>query len=289
MQRILQMTVTSLLAGAIVLIVPSAGGAALPPNNSVFFWQPSIGAVTGTIIDGTYVQVQNAFDIGTGWTGAALSRDTLVLLNPTAQELGLATLTAGTYTANPDSPVGFKGAHFTKLTASCDSLLLYSPSSGSALAVHLTAGALDLKHAHSYKLGQGFTSVNASCNTLTLLNNKGTGIVGTLKNGTFVKTGGLKTGIANPLVAHTATSFVRFSTSGHQIEWGTSKNGIEKVLFGPLPEVGGLIKLAGTSTSMLFYETPPSPSAAARLVDGLASDSQDVPLSPGWQIIVGGR
>ena len=287
MHRILRISTTAVLAGAIVLVVPTPGNAALSPNDSVFFYQPSVGVVTGTIHNGTYTQVDNPFSVGTGWTAAALTRDTLVLLNAPAQELGLATLTAGNYAAT--TGVFIKGSNFSKVTASCDSALFYTPSNGRALAIHLTAGLLDLKHAHAYTLGKNFTSVNASCNTVSLLNSKGTGIIGTLKNGTFVKKGTLKTGMANALVVHTATSFMRYSKSSGKLEWGTSNNGVEHLTGGPVFDLDTVSKLAGTGTSVLSYDSSTGKTATAELVNGVLSNSEQESFTAGWQIIVGGR
>ena len=287
MQRVLRLSVLAALAGAFLLVVPGSGGAALQPNDSVLFYQPSVGAVTGTNHNGTVTQNGSAFDIGTGWTAGAVSRDTLVLLNAKGHMVQLGTLTAGTYT--PTTTEGIGGAPFSKVTASCDTLLFYDPGSGKAGAIRVVAGALDLGHGHLYTVGKNFTSVNSSCNTITFLNNKGTGIIGTLKAGAFTKKGTIKTGIANPMVAHTATSFIRYSTSSHKIEWGTSNNGVEKVTEGPLPEVGALTKLAGTATSVVFYDSASGQGATDELVNGQLSNFQAQSFSAGWQIIVGGR
>ena len=289
MQQLLRSSGLALLAGAFLLAVPGSGAAALQPNDSVFFYQPSIGAVTGTIHNGTFTQNGNAFDVDSGWTAGAVSRDTLVLLNAKSHLLQLGTLTAGTFTKTTTE--GIRGANFSKIAASCDTVVFYDPGSGKAGVIQVAAGALDIRpgHSHLYMLGKNFTSVNSSCNTITFLNNKGAGIIGTLKAGAFTKKGTIRTGIANPIVAHTATSFIRYSTSAHKIEWGTSNNGVEHVTQGPLPEIGALTKLAGTATSVLFYDGATGQGATDALVNGQLSNFQAQSFSPGWQIIVGGR
>lgn len=289
MQRVLRLTVPAVLAGAILLVVPGSGGAALQPNDSVLFYQPSVGAVTGTIHNGAFTQNGGAFDIGTGWSAGAATRDTLVLLNAKGHMMQLGTLTAGTFT--PTTTVGIGGGNFSKITASCDTVLFYDPGSGKVGTIQVAAGALDLRpgHSHTYTLGKNFTSVNSSCNTVTFLNSKGTGIIGTLKAGIFTKKGAIKTGIANPIVVHTDTSFVRFSTSSHKIEWGTSNNGVEKVTVGPAVEVSTVTRLAGTATSAVLYDGTTGMASTAELVNGVISNSQAQSFSAGWQIIVGGR
>ena len=97
MQRVLRLSVLAVLAGTILLVVPDSGGAALQPNDSILFFAPSIGAVTGTITNGTFTQLHNP-DVGTGWTAGAVSRDTLVLFNAKRHLMQLGTLTAGTFT-----------------------------------------------------------------------------------------------------------------------------------------------------------------------------------------------
>ena len=139
------------------------------------------------------------------------------------------------------------------------------------------------------RLAKNFTSVNSSCNTVTFLNSKGTGIIGTLKAGAFTKKGTIKTGIANPLVAHTATSFIRYSMSSHKIEWGTSNNGVEHVTGGPVIELDTVTKLAGTATSVVFYDGATGQGSTAELLNGVLSSAQTQSFSSGWQIIVGGR
>jgi hypothetical protein len=275
------------LAAGFAVVAPGIGGAALQPNDSVLFYRPSVGAVTGTIHNGTFVQNGTAFDIGTGWTAGAVSRDTLVLLNAKGHLLQLGTLTAGNYT--PTTTVGLVGANFNKVTASCDTALFYDPSSGKAASIHVVAGALDTKHAHDYTLAKNFTSVSASCNTVTFLNKQGTGLIGTLKGGAFAKKGTIKTGVANPLVVHTATSFLRYSTSSHKIEWGTSNNGVENVTVGPAVEVSPVTKFAATATSVLLYDGTTGQGGTAELVNGSLSNGQMQSFSSGWQIIAGGR
>jgi hypothetical protein len=287
MQRILRLSVTAVLAGAIVLIVPSAGGAALPPNDSVFFYKAGSAAMTGTIINGTYTVVNSSLDVGTGWTAATMGRDTLVLLNSSNGHLRFATLTAGNYTFVTDN-VSITRT-FTKLSASCDSILFYSPSNGKVLTSKLGGGNLDATHLHTYTVAKNFTSVNASCNTVTFLNNKGAGIIGTLEAGKFVKKGSLKTGMPGPQVAHTDSSFMRFSFSADSIEWGTSNNGAEHVTFGPKDKVVRVSKIGGTASSALLYDATTGDGSTAELLNGQTSNAHSQHFGPGWQIIVGGR
>ena len=242
--------------------------------------------MTGTIHNGTFAPVENSVPVGTGWTAATLGRDTLVLLNTSDGHLLFATLTAGNYTLVNDTTSITKS--FTKLTASCDSILFYSPSAGKAVSAKLGGGALDLGHLHTYSLAKNFTSVNSSCNTVTFLNGNGSGVIGTLKGGTFTKKGSIKTGLQSPQVAHTDTSLLRFSAVAHDIEWGTSNNGAEHVTFGPQTTTG-LTKIAGTATSVLAYDAGTGDGGTAKLVNGVLGTSSPQSFGTGWQIIVGGR
>jgi hypothetical protein len=210
----------------------------------------------------------------------------LVLLNSSNGHLLFATLTAGHYTFGTGNVSVNKS--FTKLTASCDSILFYSPGTGKAVSAKLGGGTLDLAHLHSYTLSKNFTSVNSSCNTVTFLNKKGTGVIGTLKGGTFAKKGSLKTGFPNPQLAHTDTSFLRFTASDSGIEWGTSNNGKERVTFGP-KGTAGVTKIAGTASSVLAYDGATGETSTAKLTNGQLGLSQEETLPTGLQLIVGGR
>jgi hypothetical protein len=289
MQRVLRLSVLAVLAGAILLAVPGSGGAALQPNDSVFFFKPGLG-VTGTIHNGVFTQNPTAITVNmSGWTAATASRDTLLLLNGSTRQLQLGTFVAGTYTPVTSSVPIILDKRFTKMTASCDTFLAYSPSTGKLGTAKVSAGSIDLANVHVGTVAKNFTSVNSSCNTVTFLNNQGAGIIGTLKGGIFTKKGTIKTGIANPMVAHTATSFIRYSTSGHNIEWGTSNNGVEHVTEGPLPEIGTLSRLAGTASSVVFYNATTGQGTTDELVNGQLSNAHPQSFSAGWQIIVGGR
>jgi hypothetical protein len=286
MQRVVRLTITALMSGAVVLIVPGTGSAAGQPNDSVFFYKSGT-AMTGTIHNGTFTPVAASVDVGAGWTAATLGRDTLVLLNTSNGHMRFGTLTAGNYTFVTDN-ISIK-KNFTKLTASCDSILLYSPSNGKVVTTKLGGGSLDAQHLHSYTVVKNFTSVNSSCNTVTFLNSKGSGIIGTLTGGRFTKKGSLATGFSAPQVAHTDSSFLRFTAKDAGIEAGTSNNGVEHVTFGPKGTTG-VTKIAGTATSVLAYDAGSGKGATAELVNGVVSNSQsESTLGTGWQLIVGGR
>lgn len=286
MQRVLRLTGAAALAATIVLVAPRTGDAALQPNDSVFLYANSLGGSTGTIHNGTYTQVRDFFEVGNGFTASAMSRDTLLLLNTSSGQLRLATLTAGNFNFVADSHVT-KG--FTKLTASCDSVLFYNPGTGQVATAKVSAGVVDFGHISLSAVPKSFTSINASCDTVTFLNSKGAGIIGTLAGGAFTKKGAIKTGITNPLVVHTDTSFLRFSTSSHKTEWGTSSNGVEHVTTGPLIRITATTKLAGTATSVLFYDAKSGQGETDELVNGVMSNFQNQSFLSGIQLIVGGR
>ena len=202
------------------------------------------------------------------------------------RRLLFATVTAGHYTFVSDNVTIAKG--FTKLTASCDSILFYSPGTGKVLTAKLAGGALDVTHVHASTVTKNFSAVNSSCNTVTFVNNKGAGIIGTLKGGTFTRKGALTTGIANPLIAHTDTSFMRYSSSAHTFEFGKSGNGAERVTQAPRP-TDHITKLAGTATSGFTYDAGTGLTTTAQLVNGQATHPHEFTLTTGWQVITGGR
>ena len=287
---LLAMVAIAALTGSLLVGTPSAN-AALPPNTSIFFYAPSLGAATGTLHNGVFTQTGNPSV--PAFTAAALTRDTLLLYNENTGQAAIATLKAGHLSAF--KTVTGLGKFFALAAGSCDSVLLYKSSSGAALVLAVSGG--NVTHRKSYQLPKAYQYVDASCDTVSFYKAPPTGsmvgsiMLGTLKKGVYTHTTNQKyvSKFASQglVIAHSTHSYLRYDPYAQTGSWGTSSTGQEKAV--GAANFSFFEYVAGTADSVILYEWQTGIAAFATLSGGVYSFVGSTTLSAGWLFIVGGK
>ena len=192
----------AILAGALVMSQGAAVAASPPPNSSILFYKPGL-AVTGTLKGGVFHQKRMLHM--SGWTNAAVSRDTLPLYSRSTGKLKTGTFLNGIFTAKKTRTIT---TGWTTVIASCDSVLFYRRSTGAGFTATLKGGLMGTRH--TLGLSSGWNLIDASCDTIGFLavgTTSSTGVNGTLKGGRFVQSSGFAVGVYTHYV-HTATSYL---------------------------------------------------------------------------------
>ncbi|MFJ7043833.1 hypothetical protein ACIQVC_10595 [Streptomyces sp. NPDC101112] len=282
------------LAGSVVALLlagpgPTASAASsycedTTPNSSILFYKRSTGeAATGTLSDGRW-QYKTAFDLPTGYTHAAASRDSIVLYNTDTGAGEAGTFESGRYEQVQSFDDFSRG--WTHVEAAGDTVLFYNSRTGQGVTGTLTGG--EYQHGQFYStFSKGWSSIAASCDTAAFAAGNRLGF-GTLQDGLYTHQGARN---GAPLGTLTATedSLLALARTGSRLQArvATATDGSVGTVRG-IGTTGLWDKVGRTSDSLFFYKTNGT-AWTSTLTDGnYANVGSLANVSSGWTLIEGG-
>ena len=259
-------------------------------DRTLFIYDNSGLAVFGSLRDGQFIQLQTV-NVGTGWTHAASSRDTLMLYNKNTGAVKTGLVGGGMYWGDVQNTN--LGAGWTHLTASCDSFLLYHRPSG-----YRETGLLQNGYATPKVYGSGFSTgwdlIDASCDTIHFRKGASEGMTahGRLVGGYFSQHGYSYFGGNRTIthMTHTATSWLQLAKYDGFGNWGPATGGSDAIAYGAAFDFSTAWDiLAGTENTVIFYDKE-SGAAATSIVSGASyTFANSYGFSPGWDLMAGAK
>jgi hypothetical protein len=282
--------VVAIAVAATVMQTVGAARARAGQDRTVFIYDNSGLAVFGSLRDGEFIQLQTV-NVGSGWTHAASSRDTLVMYNANTGYAKTGLVGGGMYWG--DVKTRYVGAGWTHLTASCDSFLLYQRSSGYRMEGRLQNGYLTETY-YGPGFSQGWDLIDASCDTIHFRSGGESGwtAAGRLVGGSFTQTDSSGHGGSRTIthMTHTADSFVQLAKYERFGNWGLASNGSSATAYGASYDDASRWEiLAGTENTMIFYDKDSGLAATALLTGGHYAFSRTYGFSSGWDLIAGAK
>lgn len=263
------------------------------PSTSILFYNGDSGsAATGTLSAGRWQQ-KAEFDLPTGYSHAAASRDSLVLYNQDTGAAEVGTLKDGRYHRTQSYDTFSTG--WTFIEASGDSVLFYNADSGYGVTGTLRGGVYRELHTYA-NFSKGWGTMAASCDTLIAAAGHDSGGsawsnvgYGTLTGGVYRDKGAIsRTDSLEDLTA-TKDSALSLSRSGDELEFRVSKavNG-SGIRFNEIGTSGIWEKVGRTSDSLFFYKDDGT-AWISTLVNGHYRNVGSLAeVSSGWTLIEGG-
>ncbi|WP_371618826.1 hypothetical protein [Streptomyces sp. NBC_00454] len=279
-------------AMAVLLAAPATpAGATSPfcsqtvPNTSIFFYNKDTGSAgTATLSAGKYRFTGN-FDLPTGYTHAAASRDSLLLYDADTGAGETGTFKAGRY-SRVESYDDFSTG-WSQIEASGDSVLFYNSDSGFGITGTLKNGKY--REGRQYdNFSTGWTSMAASCDTLLATADSNVGY-GSLKGGVYTNVANRDGDVFLGTLVATKDSVLGLERDGSQLRYkmSTATNG--KV--GNFQQIGtsGVWDIVGRTADSLFFYKTDGTSWISKLSGGhYANVGQLNEVSSDWSIIEGG-
>jgi hypothetical protein len=259
-------------------------------DRTLFIYDNGGLAVFGSLRDGQFIQLQTV-DIGSGWTHAAASRDTLMLYNKNTGYAKTGLVGGGMYWG--DVKTRYVGAGWTHLTASCDSFMLYQRSSG-----YYMQGRLQSGYATETYYGPGFSTgwdlIDASCDTIHFRKGATEGVTahGRLVGGYFSQHGSSYFGGSRVIthMTHTTTSFLQLAKYESFGNWGPATNGTDATAYGAAFDFSTSWDiLAGTENTVIFYDKDSGLAATSYLSGSQYAFSRTYGFSAGWDLMAGAK
>ncbi|MCX5127894.1 hypothetical protein OG898_34090 [Streptomyces sp. NBC_00193] len=279
-------------AMAVLLVAPGTpAGAASPfcnqtvPNSSIFFYNKDTGSAgTATLAAGKYRFTGN-FDLPTGYTHAAASRDSLLLYNADTGEGETGTFKAGRY-SRVESYDDFS-TDWSQIEASGDSILFYNSGSGFGITGTLKNGRYQEGRQYD-NFSTGWTSMASSCDTLLATAGRNFGY-GSLKGGVYTNVANRDGTVLLGNVVATKDSILGLASNGSQLRYkvSTATNG----QVGNFREIGtsGVWDIVGRTADSLFFYKTDGTSWISKLSGGRYANVGSLnEVSSDWSIIEGG-
>ncbi|GAA0594298.1 hypothetical protein [Streptomyces crystallinus] len=263
------------------------------PSTSILFYNADTGSAgTGTLSAGRW-QYKAGFDLPTGYTHAAASRDSLVLYNADTGAAEVGTFRGGRY-HRTRSYEGFSTG-WTFVKASGDSVLFYNADTGVGVTGTLTNGRYREMRVYD-NFSTGWDTMAASCDTLISAARHGSGDFpwsnvgyGTLAGGLYRDKGGIPRDDFLGELTATKDSVLSLARAGDELEFRVSRatNG-SNIHFNKIGTSGIWEKVGRTSDSLFFYKSDGT-SWTSTLVNGTYRNVGSLAqVSSGWTLIEGG-
>ncbi|WP_188272174.1 hypothetical protein [Streptomyces sp. CBMA152] len=262
------------------------------PSTSILFYNADSGsAATGTLSAGQWQQ-KAEFDLPTGYTHAAASRDSVVLYNKDTGAGEVGTLTGGRYQRHQSFDDFSTG--WTFIEASGDSVVFYNGDTGHGVTGTLKHGVYRQVRVYD-NFSTGWQTMAASCDTLLSAARHGGDVpwsnvgYGTLKNGVYTDTGSIpRADFLGDLTA-TKDSVLSLAKAGGALEFRVSKaTDGSGIAFNKIGTSGIWEKVGRTSDSLFFYKNDGT-AWTSTLVNGAYTNVGSLAqVSSGWTLIAGG-
>ncbi|MEV7525726.1 hypothetical protein [Streptomyces sp. NPDC091371] len=264
------------------------------PNSSIFFYKKGSGdAGTGTLKAGRWRYVSN-FDLPSGYTHAAASRDSLLLYNAATGEGESGTFIGGEYSRVQTYDNFSTG--WTHVEAAGDSVLFYNSGNGHGGTGTLVDG--EYQHVRDYdNFSTGWASIAASCDTaVTTTARKGSAQspksnlgYGTLDGGVFTNVGNRDGEVYLGTLVATRDSVLAMAKTGAQLQYRLTT--AEDGSVGSFRKTGtsGVWDLVGRTSDSLFFYKYDGTAWTSKLSGGSYANVGPLNgVSSGWSIIEGG-
>lgn len=263
------------------------------PSSSMLFYNADSGsAATGTLTGGHWQQ-KAEFDLPTGYTHGAASRDTLVLYNKDTGAGEVGTLQGGRY-HRTQSYDNFS-TDWTFVKASGDSVIFYNGDTGHGVTGTLQHGAFRQVRVYD-NFSTGWGTMAASCDTLISAARHGSGDspwsnvgYGTLTGGVYRDKGAIPRDDFLGELTATKDSVLSLARADDELEARVSRatngSGID---FNKVGTSGIWEKTGRTSDSLFFYKDDGTAWTSTLSHGRYANVGALAQVSSGWTLIEGG-